>query len=190
MLRVVKVGGSLLAWPLAKDRLKRWCETQTEAKTILIAGGGKLVDQVRRWDGDFGLGPEACHRMAMQCMSITSRLLSRWFSEAVLFDQIDGISKFDGPLIIFDTQDWVLEISDLPATWDLTSDSIAAAVASRLDAFELVLLKSGLPADSDLHYVDPLFSRMVTNDRVRLVDLRSDKFEEVAYTDAIADNSS
>ena len=61
MLRVVKLGGSLLNWPQTPQRLKEWLQRQPAGKTVLIAGGGGLVDIVRGWDADFGLGDDTSH---------------------------------------------------------------------------------------------------------------------------------
>lgn len=190
MLRVVKVGGSLLTWSKVKEELKRWCRSQVDAKTVLIAGGGELVDQVRNWDSMFDLGPSISHQLAMRCMTVTSQLLSGWFPEAECLDRLDGVAKSNCSTILFDACDWVLQDSELPATWDLTSDSISAAVASELHADELVLLKSRLPTVSDCDFVDPLFSQTVGDRKVRLVNLRSEKFEEMAFLGASSDNLS
>ena len=67
-----------------------------------------------------------------------------------------------------------------PRSWDVTSDSIAAQLARRLGAVELVLLKSGLPPrGSDVRdataagYVDAHFPQASRAVRVRCVDLRT-----------------
>lgn len=74
----------------------------------------------------------------------------------------------------------------LPASWDVTSDSIAAYVASVLQADELILLKSCLP-DGDSHmrdlaevgYVDRYFPKAGQNIRhIRCVNLRAEGFPQ------------
>ncbi|NUQ61799.1 MAG: hypothetical protein HUU20_04880 [Pirellulales bacterium] len=69
----------------------------------------------------------------------------------------------------------------LPHTWDVTSDSIAAALAAALSARELVLLKScarpepwsSLREAAEAGYVDRFLPVAAAGlDRVRFVDLR------------------
>ena len=73
----------------------------------------------------------------------------------------------------------------LPCTWQVTSDSIAARVAARIGADELVLLKSTLPsAASDLEYwsrhgfVDGYFASAAAGLAVRAVNLRDTRYAE------------
>ena len=70
----------------------------------------------------------------------------------------------------------------LPASWDVTTDSIAARIATRLGADRLVLLKSAvLPEGTDresaarLGLVDPMFPRVARPlERVEWVSFRED----------------
>src|SRR5690606_5585846 len=74
----------------------------------------------------------------------------------------------------------------LPHCWDATTDSVAAWIAARLDAEELVLLKSRLPQRArDVQqaaaegYVDAQFPRIAESvRRVRCVDLRNSALAE------------
>lgn len=181
MLRVVKLGGSLLAWPNTPNRLKEWLRRQSAAKTVLLAGGGELVDVVRGWDTRFCLGADVSHKLALDCMSLTGKLVASWLPDADEVQKLEQVRESRSSTIILDARNWVLGSSQLPATWELTSDSIAAAVASELSAGELVLLKSCLPADSELEYYDPLFSQFVATRNVRFVSLRSMDFDEVPF---------
>jgi len=76
------------------------------------------------------------------------------------------------------------EDAALPADWRVTSDSIAAWLAERLQADELVLLKSRLPQASDLSaavregYVDPYFPTAARGRTVRCVNLREPELPE------------
>ena len=90
----------------------------------------------------------------------------------------------DTPLL-FDVQPWMLNrdersaVAPLPHTWDVTSDSIAAALAIELEADELVLLKSTPTPSTDvdelsaLGYVDRYFLKLAERVRkVRFVGLK------------------
>jgi hypothetical protein len=84
--------------------------------------------------------------------------------------------------LVFDVRPWLLgpaERESLPHTWDVTSDSIAALVAARLAADELVLLKSTLSAGNGsanelaaAGLVDAHFPRVCGSLDVRIVNLR------------------
>lgn len=73
----------------------------------------------------------------------------------------------------------------IPHRWSFTSDSIAAHIATRLDAAKLTLLKSTLPASpcdlaeaGRLGIVDADFAAAAAGvPRVELVNLRSAEFE-------------
>lgn len=181
MLRVVKVGGSLMSSESTKQQLLTWMNRQSPAKTVMIGGGGRLVDEVRQWDRDFKLGPDLCHRLALDCMSLTNELLANWFASADQIDCLTLVDAQDSALMLLDCKTWVLAQSSIPATWQMTSDSISAAVAAELAADELVLLKSCLPSDSVKEYYDPLFSGFVGTHPVRVVSLKSKDFDEVTY---------
>jgi hypothetical protein len=77
----------------------------------------------------------------------------------------------------------------LPATWEVTSDSIAGRAAEHTGARELVLLKSALPADrSSLDaavaagYIDSMFPEVGRHvPRIRYVNLRDPAFPELTW---------
>ena len=116
--------------------------------------------------------------------------------EARLCDDLGAIDRSDvEQLQICDTRRLVLEAGErgeLPESWEVTSDSIAAHLAEKLSADELVLLKSMLPeraaAPRELaaaEIVDEFFPRAAerfwaaVNGRVRLVNLRDAQLAEM-----------
>jgi 5-(aminomethyl)-3-furanmethanol phosphate kinase len=152
MIRVVKVGGSLLDWPLLPQALARWLAGQQPAANVLLCGGGALADCVRLADRHFQLGEEAAHWLAVDCLSITARLLAAFTTDSVMvssYRELLAELKAAGPMtMVFNPHEFLREQEAklpgrvLPHDWTATSDSIAARLAEVVCAGELVLLKS------------------------------------------------
>lgn len=147
MKRVIKVGGSLFDWPQLSERLWAWLARQTPGENYLIAGGGAWVDAVRAADQRFQLGDAFCHELSIELMATTGKLLK----QVLLIAQEKFHDTHHVHWEVLDVQ--TLSIATLPQSWDVTSDSIAAQWAERLDATELVLLKS-TPLESDLSAIE------------------------------------
>ncbi len=190
-VRVIKLGGSLLAWPELAARLRAWLAVQPPAANILIVGGGALVEKLRELDASQALSSETSHWLAIRVMSITAAVVAGLIPEATLVEAMEhlDLSKFSS-LQILDAQYFLSQeygsAESLPASWDVTSDSIAARVAEVLHAGELVLLKSSLPTEpanfeslARSGYVDAYFRRAAQTLVVRCVNLRSPEFAQV-----------
>ncbi len=195
-LRVIKVGGSLLGWPLLPATLGRWLDEQPPACNVLIAGGGALADLIRRADATHGLGEQTCHQLCLEVLGVTARLLAALLNgraPLASWAQVCAASHGNRPTAccVLDVRDWSLRGQaaapglKLPHTWDVTSDSIAAAIACGLGADELVLLKSCAPPAAGCEqpspqalaaagYVDPYFPPAVAqfSGRLTIVNLR------------------
>jgi len=196
-VRVVKVGGSLFDWQPLRVALGRWLDEQPAAVMVLIAGGGPLADAIRRADQVHGLGEESAHALCIQAMEVTARLLAELLADRATlatWDELQAAIHAARPnCAVLDVSTCLAAVdtagqqSPLPHTWEVTSDSIAAAVALALKAHELVLLKSCDPpkgAASEEHhcvaslaaagYVDGYFPFAVAgySGRVRFVNLR------------------
>ena len=141
MLTVVKIGGGVV-----DESLPALCEALGELgrrhRVLVVPGGAGFADAVREADRRFGLHAETAHRMAILGMEQFGWLLS---------DLIPGAERCadltlagTGPTKVLLPAGLPL---DLPASWQVTSDSIAAWVAARSGAGRLVLVK----AVDDLH---------------------------------------
>ena len=160
--RVIKVGGSLLQYANLAARFADWSNRQEKAdQTIVVVGGGRIVDEIRRFDDRFALSNVASHWLAIRAMSVTAQL----FSEIVNgFEMVSTLPEPDvvGHFVL-DPHEVLRQASDLPIGWHVTSDSIAWHFANRLNADELVLLKSvrreysSLQAAAEAGYVDEYF---------------------------------
>jgi aspartokinase-like uncharacterized kinase len=118
-----------------------------------------------------GLGDQRAHRLAIHALDFSARILESLLPGSVVVDRpevIDAVSA-RGHIAVLAPRRFLEELDErrpdpLPASWDVTSDSIAARIAAGLHASRLVLLKSAsLPFGADraaaarLGLVDPFF---------------------------------
>jgi len=152
VLTVVKVGGALGRGAADGDALRALCNTLGQLggrhPLLVVPGGGGFADAVREADRRFGLPPAASHRMAILGMEQFGWLLSELIPHAV---RCAGLARAR-ELAAGQTAVLLpagLRLDALPASWDVTSDSIAAWVADEVRASRLVLVKEvdGLFAD-------------------------------------------
>ena len=144
MLTVVKVGGGLGA-----DALRPLCNKLGELgrrhPLLIVPGGAWFADAVREADGRFGLPAAAAHRMAILGMEQFGWLLSELIPGAERRADLARVRAGRTTVLL----PAALPLERLPASWDVTSDSIAAWVARQTGAGRLVLVKGvdGLFAD-------------------------------------------
>ena len=157
-LVVYKLGGSLLDLPDSAGRLRSVLAQRPATDPLLIVGGGAAADLVRQWDQRHQLGEERSHWLALQAMQFNAELLRALLPEAELAatreDVAAVLARGNLPLLNAHTllRQVDCEPDALPHTWDSTSDSVAAWVARRWQAVELVLLKScDLPQGLSVH---------------------------------------
>ncbi|MCL4436241.1 MAG: hypothetical protein M1503_10680 [Thaumarchaeota archaeon] len=153
MVSVLKIGGSLLSYPEALRALcQRLGELAGEHDLLIVPGGGPFADAVRKIYSEMKLPEATAHRMAVSAMDQYGILL-----QSILGDSSQAIEYFseakacfeEGQIAVLLASQVMRADRSLPKTWDVTSDSIAAYVARKVDAEMLVLVKS----------VDGLFKR-------------------------------
>ena len=144
MLTVVKVGGAL-----GDDALPRLCAALGELgrrhPLLVVPGGAGFADAVRAADRRFGLRATTSHRMAILGMEQFGWLLSDLIPDALRCADLPRVHAGRTTVLL----PAALPLDQLPASWEVTSDSIAAWVADRVGAGRLVLVKEvdGLYAD-------------------------------------------
>jgi probable H4MPT-linked C1 transfer pathway protein len=159
VLTVVKVGGGL-AREAGDGALRTLCRAIGDAGArhplLVVPGGAEFADAVREHDGRFALRSATAHRMAILAMEQFGWLLSDLIPGAVPCPDLPAAhaaaARGRTPVLL----PAALLVGDpLPASWAVTSDSIAAWVAGTGHAARLVLVKpvAGLyrdwPADGD-----------------------------------------
>ncbi len=193
--RVIKLGGSLLDCDGLAARVRRWLAQQPNGPNILLAGGGELADVVRRAFAQHRLDEEAAHWLCVRLLGVTAELLARLLPEAAHATRLEELRSARAcQPVVFDCEHFLRHDDarwpdPLPHTWDVTSDSIAARLAQRLAACELVLLKSRLPDPrwdlaqaAEAGFVDRYFPRAARClRRIRYVNLRDEAFPEIVF---------
>jgi aspartokinase-like uncharacterized kinase len=143
---VVKVGGSLGVRPRALRRLVTMvADLARRHRLVVVPGGGRLADEVRRLDARYRPGDSAAHWMAVLAMDQFAFLLAGLAGGGAVVRDPAEIAA--GRLNVVAPFDWMRRTDPLPHSWSVTSDSIAAWMAGELAARLLVLLKSvdGVP---------------------------------------------
>jgi aspartokinase-like uncharacterized kinase len=165
MAVVVKLGGSLAA----AGTLATWLTVILDhggGRGIIVPGGGFFADAVRAAQRRDGFSDRAAHRMAVLAMEQYAWLLQD-LAPALVAGA--GIAEMRTALAAGDVALWLpsrMVLTDplIACDWQVTSDSLAAWLARRLEATRLVLVKSAPapPAASAaelaaLGLVDPAF---------------------------------
>lgn len=196
-LVVMKLGGSLLLRPDLPDRLRHVLSKLNGDRILVVVGGGTAADVVRDWSVFHRLTDESAHWLAVSSLSLTRALLLSLMPEmsevATPAEGIDRWQASNAPLLL-DVDAFLrhAESADprpLPHTWDVTSDSIAAWVAARCSAVELLLIKSteldpNLSVDEarDAGLVDNYFPRIcVEVPRISWCNLAADDPERMLW---------
>lgn len=147
---VVKLGGSLFG---SKD-LPAMLRATSRFSAILVAGGGAFADAVRSEQNRLGFSDVAAHRMAILAMDQSAVCLADFAGD---FAPCASVPEFADAAAIGRPAVWLpskmaLE-ADLPASWDVTSDSLALWLAIRLGAPRLVIAKAAAVEVKPLEYL-------------------------------------
>lgn len=160
-LAVVKVGGALAGSPGQLARLgQALAGASRRHRLVVVPGGGPFADQVRAFDRANRLSADAAHWMAILGMDQYAFALCDVIPESRLVEDRAGIQAAhrDGKLPVLAPARWLRATDELPHTWDVTSDSLAAYLATLLGADRLVMVK---PVAGGTELLDPWFTRTV-----------------------------
>jgi 5-(aminomethyl)-3-furanmethanol phosphate kinase len=140
VLTVVKVGGGL-GRGAGDDALRALCTTLGELgerhPLLVVPGGAWFADAVRDADRRFGLPAATSHRMAVLGMEQFGWLLSELIPGAERCADLAPPAAGRTAVLL----PAGLPIDELPASWQVTSDSIAGWVAGQVRADRLVLVE-------------------------------------------------
>ena len=167
-MQVVKLGGSLAD----AGELRAWLAILASAgpgRAVVVPGGGAFADAVRAAQQQLGFDDTSAHQMALLAMEQYGLMLAGMEPTLVAADDIPAIFSAlkDDRVPVWMPCAMVLGCEDIPASWDVTSDSLAAWLARVLGASLLILVKSVRITQTHADagelvrrgWVDPLFPR-------------------------------
>lgn len=178
-LCVVKLGGSHALQP----HLRSWLAALADCggKVVVVPGGGLFADAVRKAQPVMGFDDRAAHHMALLAMEqfgvAIAALNETLVCASALADIRAGAAA--GRVPVWMPTRMVLADADLPRTWDLTSDSLAAWLAARLRSPRLVLVKHDAGSDK-ADRVDRLFRSYIASSRAECTYLGPLEAERLA----------
>jgi aspartokinase-like uncharacterized kinase len=137
---VLKLGGSLLTLPNWPDRIADLVDDvrRTTPRLIVVVGGGPPVDGLRAIDAAAPQAAELMDRLAIESLRLSATLVAA--SLSLPRSRAPGRAA---PACVLDAAGWLSGAGrrhSLPVGWQVTSDSIAAAVATANRA-DLLLAK-------------------------------------------------
>jgi aspartokinase-like uncharacterized kinase len=168
-LTVVKLGGS----HAFSTHLRKWINAIAVCggRVVVVPGGGPFADAVREAQRKMGLDDRAAHQMALLAMDQYGCALASLGGRLAPAASAAAIRRIllDGGVPVWSATRMVLTARDIPWSWSVTSDSLAAWLAGRIGAKRVLLVKHVKPSVDSLRaedlvargIVDPAFPRFL-----------------------------
>lgn len=180
MISVVKLGGSLLSSSTLPACLAK--AMSMSGRVVIVAGGGVFADLIRSEQRHWLFDEVAAHRMAILSMQQMALLCQSLQPDLTAFASVAAVPDSAEKLIWL--PDWQeLDQAHIPASWDITSDSLAAWLAGRLHAERLLLIKAGdfepsasLPALQQQGLLDPAFINFTASQSFAISVINQQRF--------------
>lgn len=178
-MNVIKLGGSLLEAEKMLVCLNHILEFNE--KIVVVCGGGVFADTVRNAQKKWHFDDIVAHKMAVLAMQQTAMMLQNLNPKFTLESTILNLKNHRFSIWLPDIFD--LNVAQISPSWEMTSDSLAAWLATELDAKKLIIVKS-CDVDSSLNVeeltakgiVDGEFAHFVTGAKFDLNVTSADAF--------------
>lgn len=159
---IIKLGGSLLG----SAELARWLELFAhygDGQLVIVPGGGIFADAVRESQKRSHCSDEVAHRMAVMAMDQYGVLLAGLNPALVTASSELEIAErgWQHRAIVWLPSAMVNADDTIPTNWQLSSDSLAAWLAAKLNAEHLVIVKSARPDAAQASVRDLIDSGLV-----------------------------
>jgi len=138
---VVKLGGSLVG----SAGLPDWLDALADCagRVVVVPGGGPFADAVRAAQPPMGFDDRAAHHMAVLAMEQFGCALASLHERFKRAQSIAAIRRMlrGRAVPVWAPIRMALAAPEIPASWDVTSDSLAAWLAGKIDAKRVLLVK-------------------------------------------------
>jgi aspartokinase-like uncharacterized kinase len=139
---VVKLGGSLSTEPM----LPQWLALLAQlggGRVTIVPGGGGLANEVRRLQAHWDFDDLPAHNMAVLAMVQNAWMIKGLQPALQLVEAEADIPRTlrSGKALVWAPNELVRSMADNDTNWDVTGDSIALNLATRLNAERLLLVK-------------------------------------------------
>ncbi|MBD9355878.1 amino acid kinase family protein [Methylomonas albis] len=183
MTCVIKLGGSLLETAVLPA-----CLAAIEHRSgpiVIVPGGGLFAEQVRVAQSQWHFDDVAAHRMAILAMQQMALLMHSLKPEFAIVGDTGSLHPAGQvkPVLIWSPQVEQLDKAGIANSWDITSDSLAAWLAGRIEADELIIVKSAqIPEQAnfpDLQQqgiLDAAFQRFTFQANYQITVINKDRF--------------
>ncbi|MCK5829520.1 MAG: uridylate kinase [Methylococcales bacterium] len=187
---VIKLGGSLMTDEASLAQCLNTVENIKE-KVVIVPGGGVFADQVRASQQQWNFDEVTAHKMAILAMKQMALLYKSIKPSFVVIEDVSLIyqATMNHSAVIWSPDATVLNDSTIEASWNVTSDSLAAWLARQLNTDELILVKSAdIPLDltlqqmQDRGLVDRAFVNFTLNTNYNITLFTKHQFNEYFFT--------
>ncbi len=188
---ILKLGGSLLTYP---ELLKQWLVVANQqgcGHLVIVPGGGVFAEQVRSLQTTHSYDDSTAHYMALLAMQQIALLFKGLQQELMVISHVADIAPAlqQQQVVVWSPLAIELDAHNIPASWEVTSDSLAAWLAVQLRAKQLLLVKSTkLPQHCtckqlvQLGILDFAFTRFIQNTDLLIQCIEKNDFLALQYT--------
>ncbi len=188
-MRVIKLGGSLMS----DENSLKCCLTTIEQKykegVVIVPGGGVYADLIRTTQQQWKFGEETAHQMAILAMKQFALLLKSLSPAFILVESLDSVKALLKKSTVLIWSPDLQDLSSINTNWEVTSDSLAAWLATQLGAAELILVKSAeIPINLTIQQmqkiglVDKSFYTFTKNTPYKITLINKHQFNERNFT--------
>lgn len=190
-MKIIKLGGSLLSDVTTLTQCLSTIKQQYNDNIVIVPGGGVFADQVRKLQKQYQFNDETAHHLAILAMQQTALILKSIQADFLIADSVAAIQRAvkSRTIIIWSPEIAELNASAIKASWNITSDSLAAWLATQLSATELILIKSAeIPVKLDdlkmqqLGLVDQAFSVFTKHADYKITLINKQHFNDHSCT--------
>jgi len=186
-MRVIKLGGSLMSDETSLVQCLTTIEKKYKGKVVIVPGGGIYADLVRTTQQKWKFSDETAHGMAILAMKQLALLLKSIKPDFILAESVDSlqVKLMNKSPVIWSPDIQEINASSIKTNWEVTSDSLAAWLAGKLNAAELILIKSAeIPVGSNIQQsqhnglVDKAFKSFTKNNAYKITLINKHQFNE------------